>query len=280
MTDKIAPDKISGLSSTLLIPLWAKAVEYERPDALLKDAEAVRMVELIDYDFSSFGSAKLSQIGCCGRSLIIDNEVRRFIGRYPDGVVVQLGAGLDARFERLGRPPITAWYDLDLPEVMTIRQLLLPESGNRYLTGSMFDRDWVDVVSMHNKPVLLILEGVLMYFEEAEIKRLFAMVRRHFTRVGILFDSVPPLALGHAKHHDALRNMERTQRPEFVWALKNPSEMENWQPGLKVTAQFHLSDLCRKRYPWWARLAYKIRWVRRMFDQMIYYAEIDNNQNG
>lgn len=278
MTDKISPDKISGLASTLLIPLWAKAVEYERSDALLRDKEAVRMMDSIDYDFSRFSSATFSQAGCCGRALIIDNATRRFIEQYPDAVVVELGAGLDARFERLGRPAVTAWYDLDLPQVIEIRRRLLPENGNHYLTGSLFDSEWVYRVNAYKKPVLLILEGVLMYFTEYEVKRFFAMIGQGFPQVSVIFDSIPPMALGHSKHHDALRNMKPTQRPEFVWALKNPSEMENWQAGLKVTAQFHLSDLCAKRYPWWARLAYKFKWVRRNLDQMIYCVDICNNQ--
>ena len=40
---KISPSQISVLSETMLIPLWAKAVEYGWPDALLTDAEAARM---------------------------------------------------------------------------------------------------------------------------------------------------------------------------------------------------------------------------------------------
>ena len=109
--NKISPSQISVLSETMLIPLWAKAVEYGRPDALLTDAEAARMKEMIDYDFGKFAGVKASQAGCCGRAALIDDEVRRFLESHPDGVVVQLGAGLDARYERLGRPKLTAWYD-------------------------------------------------------------------------------------------------------------------------------------------------------------------------
>ncbi len=31
MTDKISPATVSALSETMLIPLWAKAVEQQRP---------------------------------------------------------------------------------------------------------------------------------------------------------------------------------------------------------------------------------------------------------
>ena len=49
--EKISPKKITALSETMLIPLWAKAVEYSHPNPILRDAEAVRMMQMIDYDF-------------------------------------------------------------------------------------------------------------------------------------------------------------------------------------------------------------------------------------
>ena len=139
MSAKISPETVSALSSTMLIPLWAKAVEQGRAQPLLRDDEAVRMLDKIDYDFSKFAKVKASQVGCCGRAKLLDDMTRHFIAEHPDAVVVQIGAGLDARYERLGKPRITAWYDLDLPEVIEVRHMLLPESDNHYLGASMFD---------------------------------------------------------------------------------------------------------------------------------------------
>ena len=50
--------KLSGVEETLLIPLWARAEETKRPDGLIRDDFAVRLVEQIDYDFSKFARAK------------------------------------------------------------------------------------------------------------------------------------------------------------------------------------------------------------------------------
>ena len=65
MSEKISPETVSVLSSTMLIPLWAKAVEQGRAQPLLRDDEAVRMLDKIDYDFSKFAKVKASQVGCC-----------------------------------------------------------------------------------------------------------------------------------------------------------------------------------------------------------------------
>ena len=265
--NKISPSQISVLSETMLIPLWAKAVEYGRPDALLTDAEAARMKEMIDYDFGKFAGVKASQAGCCGRAALIDDEVRRFAEAHPDGVVVQLGAGLDARYERLGRPKLTAWYDLDLPDVLDLRRLLLPESGNHYLAGSLFDEDWARTAAAHGKSVLLVSEGVLMYFEEARVKEFFAMVNRVLPGAELVFDVIPPLLLKHAKQHDALGKMGKP--PEFKWALPDPKALESWLPGLRVERVGSLMERCLHRYPWLLRLLYKTAWGRKNADQKI-----------
>lgn len=268
MNGTISPRELSALSSTLLIPLWAKAEEYGRADALLRDAEAVRMRNAINYDFSRFAKAKISQTGCCGRAKIIDEMAQRFLNTHPDAVVVQIGAGLDARYERMGRPQITAWYDLDLPEVMEVRRRLLPESGNVYLGASMFDEAWADTAAAHGKPVLLIIEGVLMYFEEAQVKAFFDMVRRKLPHAQIITDTMGKLGVGHAARHDAVGRIDE-KPPEFRWGINDADDVLQLIPGSSLIETEHLSRICRSRYPLVLRLIYATRWGRRKMDMQI-----------
>ena len=228
MTDKISPATVSALSETMLIPLWAKAVEQQQPQLLLKDAEAPRMLAMIDYDFDRFKGARMSQPGCCGRAALIDDEVQAFIRQHPDAVVAQIGAGIDARFERLGRPAITAWVDMDLPEVIALRRMLLPASTNIYLEGSLLDEGWTATLAAYGK---------------------------------------------HGKHHDALKRMGGSA-PSFKWALREPRDMEGWQPGLRVQVTGHLSERCGKRYPWLLRMIYRTNWGRQNMDQRIIRVEV------
>lgn len=158
--------QLSSIPETMLITLWAKATETEEGNGLLHDEIARQIISNIDYDFTKFKHGKLSQIGCCIRANLIDEEARNFLNKHPDAIVIQLGAGLDARYQRMGCPQVTQWFDLDLEEVINIRAHFMPETEkNSYLKMSMFDSQWIEKVKAYHKPVLIIIEGVLMYFK-------------------------------------------------------------------------------------------------------------------
>ena len=256
MPEKITPD-LTVLSETLFIPLWARAVEQQQPAPLLVDPLAPQMLARLDYDFSKYAKATASQAGCCGRAWLFDEQARRFIAAHPDAVVVQVGAGLDARYERLGRPAITAWYDLDLPEVIALRRELLPESGNIYLSESLFAPEWMTRVAAHGKPVLLLAEGVLMYFAESEVKDWLATLAQHLPQATLVFDIIPTILVGRAKRHDALGSMKKAP-PEMKWSVKDSRELAGWLPGLQVAEELPLSKTCGKRYPLFLRLLYAL----------------------
>lgn len=267
MSAKVSPETVSVLSSTMLIPLWAKAVEQGRAQPLLRDGEAVRMLDRIDYDFSKFVKAKASQVGCCGRAKLLDDMTRRFIAEHPDAVVVHIGAGLDARYERLGRPDIAAWYDLDLPEVIEVRRMLLPESGNHYLGVSLFDEAWMETVAAHGKPVLLVIEGVLMYFEEEQVQDFFRKAARRLPNAQIVLDTIPKAFIGQTKRHDALGRMEKP--PEFRWAIGSTDDIRRLVPNAEVVEEVWLSSICKPRYPWLLRVLYGTAWGRRKLDMRL-----------
>ncbi len=122
---------MNKIPETMLITLWAKATENQQQNPLLRDEKAAEIISKIDYDFSKFKKAAFSQAGVCVRANLIDEEARKFIAAHPDAVVIQLGAGLDARYERLGCPEVTHWYELDLPEVMQLRRQFFEETERR-----------------------------------------------------------------------------------------------------------------------------------------------------
>ncbi len=267
MNDKIE-NKLTDVPETMLITLWAKAEESKRPDALLRDEKAQEIIRKIDYDFSKFGKASFSQSGCCVRASLIDEEIKAFFAEHPDAVAIQLGAGIDARYERLQRPEITHWYDLDLEESIDLRRKLLFESErNTYIASSMFDYGWTDTVKSHGKPVLIIIEGVLMYFEPEQVKAFFDEICRRFDNATVLFDMLAFSLVGHSKQHDSLRKVGKGV--EFRWSVLDTKEMETWNPKLRVEKEYYLSDYDNGRFPFLFRILYHIPWFYRRFNQRV-----------
>lgn len=270
---------LNNISETMLITVWARAVETQQKKGLINDPFAIDTIKKIDYDFSVFNKATMSQAGCCIRSKLIDNQTLTFIKQHPDAVIIQLGAGLDSRLQRLQlQDPdtvanITHWYDLDLAEAISIRKAICPgHPKNSLLEMSLFDDDWIEIVQTHNKPILIIIEGVLMYFEEAAVKNLFTRLCQRFDKTTVLMDMLAYNAKGNAKHHDSLKHTK--QKSEFKWSLLNSLDMEQWHEKIHLTQEMYMSDYAGKRFPWWMRLIYKTPFGYKRVNQRILRIDI------
>ena len=262
--------KMNKIPETMLITLWAKATENKQAAPLLRDEKAGEIISKIDYDFSKFKKAKFSQAGVCVRAKLIDKETRAFIKAHPDAIVVQLGAGLDARYERLGCPKITHWYDLDLPEGIALRRQFFDETDRRtFLAMSLFDPAWISIVKEHNKPTLLIVEGVLMYFTQEEVKGFMKNLCETFAQATVLFDMLAYALVGHSKRHDTLGAMEENKRPEFQWSEKETISMEKWHSKLHLDKEYFMSDYDQGRFPFVFRMLYKIPYFYTRFNQRV-----------
>lgn len=174
------------VSETLLIPLYMKYLAAQQPDPILYDETAMRLVPQLDYDFTKFDQAKGSIIGTAIRARYFDQCTADFICRHPNGVVVILGCGLDGRCQRIGDvAQHSPFYQLDLPEVIALREHLLPPRSNEtLLAASAFDTAWMDELRCQypQSPFLFVIEGVLMYFPEATVRQLMVDLAQRFPK--------------------------------------------------------------------------------------------------
>ncbi|MCT6781896.1 MULTISPECIES: hypothetical protein [Streptomyces] len=97
MSDRRA--NLGSVQVTLLIPLYGRAVETRKKHAILRDAKADEMVAEIDYDFARFDNLP-SLIGTVLRTALFDRWVHDFLAESPAGTVIEIGTGLNTRFER------------------------------------------------------------------------------------------------------------------------------------------------------------------------------------
>lgn len=260
------------LTSTTLIPLWAKAVESVSADPILEDKHALQLLNHLGYDLDYYSKKKQnpSQVGCCLRAKWIDEETLKFIAEHPSCNVIQLGAGIDDRFRRIGMPEgVNHWYDLDLPEVAEMRRQVIPEVERcEILAMNMFDTAWMQKLHDEGLPVLIIVEGVFMYIPQEDIAGLIKNISRCLGSCVMLLDSVPTFAVGRAKYHDSVQKYNR--KVEYVFGLRDAGHMAELFPELEALETVYMSDLPKAyKFIWPLRMAYKIPYCYRNMNQLL-----------
>jgi O-methyltransferase involved in polyketide biosynthesis len=249
---------LGPVEETMLISLWARARETARPDPLVRDEEAARLVEAIAYDFARFDGAWKTQVGVAVRGRYLDAAVRAFVARHPDALIVNVGAGLDARFRRVDNGRIR-WVDLDRPDVIEVRRRCLPPCArNTLLPGSALDPSWIEAVRPANgAPVLVVAEGVLMFLDRDRVARAVAAIARAFPGGEMLFDAVGGLMIRHPWLHDTLPG----SRAQFAWGLRGAASLRAWSDDVEVLGLRSMLDECPARWRWmrWLRLVPAMR---------------------
>jgi len=252
MPEKIQ-QKLSGVSKTLLMTLYARARETERADAMIKDNLAVQMVERIDCDFSSLKIQRHDEIAIIMRMRKFDRHVRDFLSRNPDGVVVHIGCGLDTRFERVDNGHVES-FDLDVPDVALLRQSLIETCCTRYhlLAASVFEDGWMEEVERFQPgPFMFLAEGVFPYFEEVQIRSLFLKLRDHFPGCELASDAHTAFVIWA----DNLQLSFSGVQARLHWRLKNPRDVESWGDDIHLLDEwnYYEEDEPRLKTFRWAR---------------------------
>jgi O-methyltransferase involved in polyketide biosynthesis len=68
---------------------------------------------------------------------MFDVLVADFLRDHPEGTVVEIGCGLNTRFERLDNGRVH-WFDLDLPDSIELRQRFFSDSDRRTTLAAWF----------------------------------------------------------------------------------------------------------------------------------------------
>ncbi|MEM9533001.1 MAG: class I SAM-dependent methyltransferase, partial [Pseudomonadota bacterium] len=234
---------LGSIQETLLIPLLSRAVETARPNGLLKDARAVEIVDQLDYDFSKWrGSSSLS--AACVRTRIFDDLALRFLEQNPDGAIVEIGCGLNTRFERIDNGRAT-WFELDLPDSIELRRRYFDDSPRRLMiAGSVVDEDWMEPVLKVGKPTLFLSEAVIVYLEEPQVRQTVVQIARKFPGAWFATDIcaaklTTPAAQEKHKKRFGIRSW-------FKWGCDDPNSLETWHPGIELLGSQTFADASRE----------------------------------
>ncbi|WP_293055143.1 class I SAM-dependent methyltransferase [Mycobacterium sp.] len=214
--------ELGEIQETLLIPLYARACDAASRRPVLGDRRARELVDAINYDFTRFRGRSLS--GSVFRSSIFDGWTARFLREHPAGTVVELGTGLNTRFDRLDNGRVH-WFDLDLADVITLRRLFFRDSARyRMLTGSLVDIEWFADVIAGPAPYLFLSEAVLIYLSAEDVRRALTQLSCGFPGSLIAFDTAGTRMVANQDRNRALAQVNA----RLHWVCDNPRDIERW----------------------------------------------------
>lgn len=231
--------QLGPVQETLLIPLFARADETRKSQPIIRDPKAVEIVDALDFDFRQFKQSQRTLLGCCLRGLQFDDWCRSFLTDHPTGTVVELGAGLNTRFERVDNGQCR-WFDLDLPDSMELRQRFFAETERRrFLSASVSDLSWMAEVAATGGPWLFIAEAVLVYLPEAEVRRTIAQIADHFPGSSLAFDTIHT----RMKEAEAKDKAFQNAQPLFDWAIDDIEQLTQWDSRYVIKDRVTLGDV-------------------------------------
>ena len=247
------PDDKNGqsISQTLYIPLAVRAQETKRPDPLVKDDKAVEIMDHVNLGDMVVDGGPVTTHGILARTTVIDDELHQLLAAEPTTTVINLGAGLDTRLNRLDNGRLR-WFDLDLPDVIALRRTFFPEDDRRRLiSGSVLDEAWTEKVRpLGDSNIVIIAEGLLMYFAEPEVRLVFHLLTDHFPRARMYCDVVHSFFVG------------RGVSSPFRWGVDRATDIEHLGPRVRLVGSWSTGDLLKERQPRLLRLGNRLTSTR------------------
>ena len=224
------------VQETLIIPLFARKVCSELYPDLYRDETAVRLIDQLDYDFSEaeknshslmqrFGALEVAM-----RQYDLAFEVRDYLKNHPNATVVNLGCGLDSTGRACDNGSCKI-YNLDFPDVITVRNELLPVGEREEnIPCDLNDTAWFSQIDATGGAIFF-ASGVFYYFLTEQVKALVQRMADAFPGGVLAFD---------AANRTAVKMIAKT------W-LKSAKIQD-------VGAYFAVSDAPKEIGPWDSRL--------------------------
>ena len=196
------PMEKNSIQETLIIPLYGRALCSRKFPHLFTDWTAAELLERIDYDFSALERKSDSLMQTFGalevamRQSDLAFEVRDYLNTHPKAAVVNLGCGLDQTGRSCDNGQCRI-YNLDLLDVMAVRETLLPAGEReRNLAADLNDFSWFDAIDTPTEDgAVFFAAGVFYYFRTEQVCALCAAMAERFPGGRLVFDAAGPTAV-------------------------------------------------------------------------------------
>jgi methyltransferase (TIGR00027 family) len=280
--NEFASEQLSAVSNTALLTLWARAIEARTANPILADPAAVALTEQLRPILAAVATPFYRQLLAeklppllvlflALRTQYFDQTARNFRLRFSRGMIVNLGAGFDTRFERLDDGQLRI-IDLDLPPVIALKRTLIAEHPrHELLASSVVGLEWMDALDRYDdRRFLFLAEGLLMYLAPDEVKRLMVALAERFPGSELVADVFhgmwlrPPLRSWTVYKLQRQLHFERASM--FQFGLDSPQEPTAWHPRIGFLDAYSFLNAPERRLG-------ILRWLRHIpFFRQIHYS--------
>jgi O-methyltransferase involved in polyketide biosynthesis len=244
-SDKPAYD----IPTNLLRPMWLRSRESLTQGGLIYDPIAARACQRCKLSPECLsGDVDQKQLLHATLTKLCDQRVSAFLTKYPNGWVVNVGAGLDTRFYRLDNG-LCHWLELDVDENLLWREKLFHASERYQLRcGSVNSLEWLESLPVPDSvPVMLVCEQALLHCSERQVAAFIQALGRHFNNASaclVVAGDKTGTTMGKRLGCDAYRH--GLSQPELC--------LTRWLPWLAWVKRYSpLDDECG-RWKLWQRL--------------------------
>ncbi len=251
---------VRDVAETAFLTLYCHSIDAKSKEPILNDKSSIKTVQYLNTELSKSGKLlhKRFVAGKITDKLVVHTAIRAkkydqyvldFIRKYPTATVVNIGCGLDNRFERVNNGKIE-FYDLDLPDIIDIKKHLFNETPHyHYISQSVFDFSWMEKIKKND--ILFLAEGVFMYCQEADVKSLFLKLQNAFPGSEMVCEVFNSIWLkGWLKKIMAFKMQKEFhlgKEASFHCGIRTSGEIETWNTGLKLLDDWSYFDSNEKK---------------------------------
>lgn len=240
--EKIKIEK-NTVKETLIIPLYGRKLCTEKFPTIFSDKEAVEFMNRLDYDFSDLAKKSESLMYVFGalevamRQNDLAFEVGDYLKAHPKAAVVNLGCGLDQTGKSCDNGSCLI-YNIDLPEVIEIRNELLGEGEReRNIATDLNDFSWFDKIDASGGAVFF-AAGVFYYFQRKDAKKLITAMAERFPGGRLIFDTCGKFGIKMM-----LKTWVKQAEIKDVGAyfyVSDTNELRDWSPYIEVSSKGYM----------------------------------------
>ena len=232
------------VQETLIIPLYARKMCSELYPNLYRDEAALRLVGAVDYDFSVLEKKSKSLMQRFGflevamRQNDLAFEVKDYLKIHPNAAVVNLGCGLDSTGRNCDNGSCKI-YNLDFPDVITVRNELLPVGEREEnIPCDLNDTAWFSEVDTSGGAVFF-ASGVFYYFLTEQVKALVQAMADAFPGGVLVFDAANQTAVRMIAK-TWLKSAKIKDVGAYFAVSDAPKEIGAWDSRLRVTSRGYM----------------------------------------